>query len=240
MRKVTRNIIFGMAIFSFCISSVFAGDLSLTAGIKGWANELTIGISNPFIDIDDMNGRHLLGVSLKLSYGNFFGGISWLQVTEDYSIRYRNNTISPPATGHVKFNRRDVDILAGYMLHPRFGIIAGYKLISSDDAIGVLNDKFDLSITGYAIGVTANYPFGESPLLLYTNLSFMPSMEYSFYVSQPDYKQDMDGFSLEIGLSYDILKRAAFSLGFKFQDFSSDRGEDWEWWGLTFSIDSRF
>lgn len=238
MRKVTINIILGIAIFCFWPSTVFADDPSINLGVKFRLNNLAIDISNNsvlFNDADDV--QLLVGPSLKLSYRNFFGGITWLQTTDRYSFDF--DSLTQNEEGHIDISMSDLDALVGYMFHPRFSIMIGYKSITGRST-PYFDHRFDLSIKGPALGLTGNYPFGDSPLLLFVNLSYMANLEYSFLESQKDSEQDMDGYSVEIGLTYSGSKKLPFSFGLKHQELESDRQESWSSMSLTFSVDYRF
>ncbi len=141
--------------------------------------------------------------------------------------------------GTIDISMSDLDALVGYMLHPRVGILAGYKSYTGRSTPG-FTDRFDLSIKGPAIGLDYNYTFKESPWMFIANVSYMPSMEYSFLEGQRDSEQDMDGYSAEVGLTYGSMEKIAFSVGVKLQELNSDLGDIWRYMGLTFCVDYRF
>ncbi len=238
MRKVTGCFILAAALISFCSSTVHADDPSIAIGIKVRHNSLTIDISNNFVMFDDAEDSQLLaGPSLKFAYGKFFCGATWLQTLDRYTFDFSSFTANDE--GHTDISMSDLDVIIGYMFHPGFGVIVGYKSLTGR-ATPHFDHRFDFSMKGPAIGVTANYPLGSSPLLLVANLSYMPSMEYAFLEPPQGSKQDAAGYSVEIGFTYDKFEKSAFSLGIKHQELESELDESWKSLALTFSFDYRF
>jgi hypothetical protein len=187
---------------------------------------------------DDAEDSQLLaGPSLKFSYGKFFCGATWLQTLDRYSFDFFSLTANNE--GSIDISMSDLDALVGYMFHPGFGVILGYKSLTGRSTPH-FDHRFDLSIKGPAIGLTANYQLGYSPLLLVANLSYMPSMEYAFLESPQGSKQDADGYSVEIGFTYAKFENSAFFLGIKQQELESELDESWKSLALTFSFDYRF
>ena len=239
MKKITGSLILAMTLFSLSLSTVQADELSISVGIKARYNELIIRLENESVKFGDesQDSILLLGPSFKLSYGNFFGGVSWLQTIGRYSMDFFSLTANQE--GNIDISMSDIDALVGYMLHPRVGILAGYKSYTGRSTPG-FTDRFDLSIKGPAIGLAYNYPLRESAWLFIANVSYMPFMEYSFLEGQRDFDQDMDGYSAEVGLTYGSMEKIAYTIGVKHQELKSDLGDDWRYLGLTVSVDYRF
>jgi hypothetical protein len=239
MKKIIGSFILAMALLSLSLSTVQADELSLSLGIKARYNELIIRLENESVKFggDSQDSILLLGPSLKLSYGNFFGGVSWLQTIGRYSMDFFSLTANEE--GNIDISMSDLDALVGYMFHPRVGILAGYKSYTGRSTPG-FDQRFDLSIKGPAVGLTYNYPFKKSPWLFIANVSYMPSLEYSFLEGQLDSEQDMDGYSAEVGLTYGSTEKIAYTVGVKHQELESDLGDNWRYLGLTVSVDYRF
>ena len=237
MRKLTGSFILAMALFSLISSTVHADELSITMGFRARFNELRIRLANESVEFDSQGLGLLSGPSLKLSYGNFFGGVSWLQTSRRYSMDFFSFTANNE--GNIEISTSDLDSLVGYMFHPRFGVLAGYKSFTGRSTLS-FDHRFHLSIKGLAIGLTYNYPLKESPLLFITTVSYMPSLEYSF-LDDPQYdKQDMDGYSAGVSLTYGSMEKIAYTVGVKYQDLESELGDSWRYLGLTVSVDYRF
>ena len=90
MRKITGSFILAIALLSLGPSTVQADELSISVGIKARYNELIIRLINESVKFggNSQDSRLLLGPSFKLSYGNFFGGMSWLQTIGRYSMEF--------------------------------------------------------------------------------------------------------------------------------------------------------
>jgi hypothetical protein len=232
MKKITGSLILAMALFSLSLSTVQADELSISLGLKA-------RFENDSVEFPDgsEDSTLLLGASLKLSYGDFFGGVSWLQTIDRYSVDFFSFTANEE--GNIDISMSDLDALVGYMVHPRVGILVGYKSYTGRSTPG-FTQRFDLSIKGPAVGLAYNYPLKESPWLFIANVSYMPSLEYSFLEGRRDLEQDMDGYSVEIGMTYGSMEKIAYTVGVKHQELISDLGDDWRYLGLTISVDYRF
>jgi hypothetical protein len=238
MRKVTGSFILAAALISFCSSTVYSDEPALALGIKVRHSSLTIDISNNFVQFDDAeDSQFLAGPSLKFSYGKFFCGATWLQTLDRYT--FENTSFTANEESHTDISMSDLDALVGYMFYPGFGVIAGYKSLTGR-ATPSFNHRFDLSMKGPAIGVTANFPLRDSPVLLVVNLSYLLSMEYAFLEPPQGSKQDADGYSVEIGFTYDKSEKSALSFGIKRQRLESELDESWKSLAFTFSYDYRF
>ncbi|MBW1769230.1 MAG: hypothetical protein JRJ65_19565 [Deltaproteobacteria bacterium] len=239
MRKLTGSFILAMALFFLSSSTVHADEFSITMGIRARFNEFIIRLTNEYVKFggNAQDSTLLLGPSLKLSYGKFFGGISYLKTVSPYSMEFHSVTADEDGTTDISM--KDVDLLVGYMFHPRFGVLAGYKAYTGEST-PQFDHSFDLSIKGPAIGLTYNYPLKISPLLFIANVSYMPSMEYSFLEGQQNSEQDMDGYSVEVSLTHSSLEKIAYTVGVKHQELKSDLGDNWRYLGLTVSVDYRF
>ncbi len=90
MKKITASFILAMALLTLSLSTVQADELSISLGIKARYNELIIRLENESVKFGDesQDSILLLGPSLKLSHGNFFGGVSWLQTIGRYTIDF--------------------------------------------------------------------------------------------------------------------------------------------------------
>ena len=237
MQKLTGSFILAMALFFLSLPNVHADEFSIAIGIKARFNELRIRLANESVEFDSQDSGLLMGPSLKLSYGNFFGGVSWLQNIGRYSMDFSSFTTNNE--GQISLSTSDLDSLVGYRFHPRFGVLAGYKSFTGRSNSQFYH-RFSLSIKGFAIGLTYNYPLKESPLLFITTVSYMPSLEYSFF-DDPQYtEQDMDGYSAGVSLTYGSMEKIAYTVGVKYQDLESDLGDSWRYLGLTVSVDYRF
>ena len=238
MRSLTASFLFAAVLICFCLSNVHAKDPSLTLGIRLRHNSATIDISNSFVTFDDAeDSKFLAGPSLKFSFRKFFCGVTWLQTLDRYTFEFSSFTANDD--GDIDFSISDLDALAGYMFHPRIGIFVGYKSLTSRST-PQFDHRFDLSVKGPAIGLTANYPTRYSRFTLTANLSYMPALDYEFLEPPQGKNQDADGYSVEIGITYGKSENSAFSYGIKWQELESDLDETWKSLALTFSFDYRF
>ena len=207
-------------------------------GFKARYNKITVNASNGSVVFDDASSSTwLLGPSLKLSYKRLFAGVTWLNSIDRYSLAF----VSIPSneTASTQMSVSDVDALAGFMFHPRFGIFAGYKSITSNSTPN-LGNEFNYTLKGPAVGATGNVPLGKLPMLFVFNAGYVFADQYNFLERQNVDEEKADGYSLEIGFTYEPFRNTALFLGLKHQEFESDLGDEWRSLGLTFSGDYRF
>ncbi len=198
----------------WCVTS-YANNVSVSIGLRSWINSWEIeGWGEEY--------GFLIGPSIKISAGNFFGGISFL----NGQYRYERFVAEGVDTDDYEVVRSDTDIVIGYMLNRRFGIIGGYKQINNkvsahvyDSFSGTVSHDFSWKITGPAFGLMFNLPFGEMPLVFVASTSYMPSLDVrSKYLDI----EEMNGFTTELGLAYSLSNRFALSGGYKYQSLESD------------------
>lgn len=241
MKKSTTIGILCMVMPFFSVAA-FANDVAVSVGIKSWSNGWKI--SQPDLDLPNSSESILVGPSLKVSAGSFFGGMSILTTTPIayYDISIEN---SDPRGGGTSWNidRRDTDIVMGYMLNPKFGIMGGYKYIITETTVNGyrLGTKYDygMNVSGPALGLVANLPLGETSWVLTFTASYLPTLKYEN--DNINGEEDMDGFSTVIGLVYGVSENTALSEGLKYQILKfKDYDEEWEFSGGTIGVVFRF
>ena len=242
IQKFSKIVLVGIAVISFCVSPASADDLSVTLGLKARLNNLNASVANSSVVFDDSDSwALLLGPSLKLAYKKFFTGVTWLQTAgRRYSFDYYSVGFNEPRSMDISMS--EIDVLAGYMFHPRFGAFVGYKSISSEATpiadSPTTSQFYDLAIKGPAVGVTGNVPLGKLPMLAVASASYLAIDEYTFAPTDP--KKNGSGYSLEIGVTYDPWENIVLYLGLKHQKYEADIGDEWKAFGLTISGDYRF
>ncbi len=216
--------------FSLSVS-VFAEDFSVGIGVRGWYSGWN------FSREESDNPVLLIGPSLKLQYGKFFTGISYLKSVSNYDFK--------ESTGErfIIEDRNDIAIIIGYMLHPRFGLMIGYKLIQFFNKNVVSSDYFKNRMRGPAIGLTFNYPVSDTGLALFGNGSYLLLEYEELYGGFKKEANDFKGGSLDAGIAYGFSKNVSANLGYKYQlmTFKFDGvGGHHIISGPTFGLDYRF
>lgn len=204
-----------------------AEETTVSLGLKVWGNSW---------EFEDMaNGTKIeydpavmVGPSLTVKNANLFFGATFLATTQDYS-----NTETPG----FEFNtsRTDLDLIAGYMFTPRFGVYAGYKsleaTLKATAPLLSLNDQdaFDITIKGPGVGILGNYPFNDV-VAVYGNLGFLsvkatskPTPEWSAIdPTAVETSETLSGVSIEIGAAFVINESWSANVGIKSQSFTGD------------------
>jgi opacity protein-like surface antigen len=201
-------------------STAFADDTKVTVGVKAWQNKWEEKNDTTF----DFGSSLMVGPTLNVRFSNnWFVGGSYLVTTQDYET---NDFVLNG--DKLTISRSDLDLFAGYMFTPQFGMFFGYKSISNDakytyKPLGLNNSKLaDWDITGPGIGIVGNIPLNET-IALYGNLAimFMKSKFTSAADGSSD-TTDLTGASLEAGVSFAFAESFSANLGYKVQSFSGD------------------
>ena len=150
-------------ILSFGVA--YGQDVTYSVGVKAWFNSWEIeygGVS------ETTDPTLMVGPSVSIKYDKFFGGATVLFSPDEYEWEY--------AGGYSELaDRTDLDLIAGYMFHPRVGAFIGYKYLSADlsweDPIAS-GDYGTIILSGPSLGVITNIPV-INDLVLFGNLIFI-------------------------------------------------------------------
>ena len=224
MKKVSIVVPIISLVMLFCSSLCHAEGLKFTGGLRTWYNDWTV--ENEADQTARSDYVFLVGPNVKLTYGNFFGGMSVMTTASDYNF--------PDS----KWSRNDLDAVFGYMVHPRIGLVAGWKYLW-----GSSKTRGSHTVYGPAFGFTFNYPIPIENVALsfYLNAAFMPLKgEYQAPNSSntPDY--NIIGYSAEGGFAYSPFPKFTINLGYKYQNL------DWRYFvsdilsGVTLGVSYEF
>jgi hypothetical protein len=244
MKKLSMVVI--AALMMMFTSTAFADDTKVTVGVKAWQNKWeekyeSGGNSTTY----DFGSSLMVGPTLNVRFSNnWFVGASYLVTTKDYET---NNFAFDG--DKLTVSRKDLDLFAGYMFIPQFGMFFGYKSISNDakytyTPAGLNNTNLgDWDLTGPGIGILGNIPLNDT-IALYGNLAFMFMKSKFTYPDGSSDKTDLTGASLEAGVAFAFGESFSANVGYKAQSFSGD--DDYggtstdTYSGLTFALNYRF
>lgn len=229
MKRVTSSkLIAASALVLLCCGNASAEDFRFGVGVKTWYNDWKTALaSGGGTSKTSEDPVFMVGPSLKASYGKVFAGTSYLVSTSDYKTDISSADF-PSDT--LRSDRKDLDVIAGYMLHPSLSIFAGYKYIKADlkDTYNTVGNPavfessdIDRKIYGPAVGFSTSYAFSGMPLSIYGNAAYM-MLKSKFSSASDSLKGDSDGFSLEAGANYNIYKGFSASAGYKYQKFTTE------------------
>lgn len=211
MKKV--GIVFTAAMMLLWGSAAFAEGTKTTLGIKAWFSTWEESYPTSSVEYD---GVWMIGPTVDVELENkiFFKG-SLLFAISDYEDTY----FSPPFVGKETIsNRKDLDLMAGYMFTPQFGAFVGYKSntfeYTDERPIGTVSAASDVKIKGPGVGVLGDIPVSES-VKIYGSLSWM-FLEAKSTLSS----EDMDGPSFELGVAFSTSSNTAINVGYKSEKFS--------------------
>lgn len=232
-----RVVLLGLALVALSTVQVqvaqasFRDDFKATLGIKTWYNswEETDEQSGGSSRSSDFGSSLMMGPSLTLRYKKAFLGASYLLPLTNYEF-------DEPGYTALEYERKDLDIIAGVMFVPSFGIFAGYKSIdapiSSPDSTLFHGNR---SVDGFGVGVLGNIPLGRSAAI-YGNLAGMlmhKDFSSSTYIVNNtiyparQFDFDMYGASAELGVAVAFNPMFSMSLGLKGQYFSGNDKNDY-------------
>ena len=208
-------------------------DVTYSVGVKAWANSWELEIEAAGFS-ETTDPALMIGPSFSIKKDKFFGGASVLFTPGEYEWEYG-------ADEYERADRTDLDLIAGYMFHPRIGGFVGYKYLSADmeyEFLGSTSDDGTIYLSGPGFGLTGNYPVSNN-MVLYGSLSWMIlDFEWDF-AGGGSYTSDADGFSFELGGVYIISSNWNASLGIKYQSFEEDIITN-RFAGLTLGANYRF
>ena len=190
-------------------SAAFAEGTKTTLGVKTWLSAWEESESTNSVQYDAVL---MIGPAVDVEFENkmFLKG-SFLFAVSDYEDSY----FSAPSNGMLKISdRKDLDLMAGYMFTPQFGAFAGYKSITAEYIdewpIGTVIDTMDIKINGPGIGVLGSFPVNET-VTLYGSLGWMLlDIEYSW--AGGSVSDDMDGPSIEIGAAFAVSPHSVINV----------------------------
>jgi hypothetical protein len=190
-----------------------------TVSFKTWYNtwEKTVGIA-PDEWSATSNAVFMAGPAVNVEFSNnvFLGG-SFLFATSDFELTQSDIMIK-------NSNRKDLDLMAGYMFTPRFGAFLGYTYMTADTTIeapiGTLDSKSDSVWNGPGVGILGNIPVNKT-ITLYGSLSFM-SLKASSTSTAGSGSYNTDGVSVEIGALFALSPQSTINMGYKYWEFSGD------------------
>ena len=195
MKKIISILI--VAIVLGISSAAMAEGPSVTIGLKTWFasweekvkffDEYT-GETETASDKSDYGLMY--GPVFNLRYEKFFGSLSYL-IGGDFNFElsdldYSDSTIGYSWDYDEKYDRTDLDIAIGYYFHPNISVFLGYKNVNIDLTATITEEEtilLDLwkdgsikesgTIKGPALGVSGNYPIGETNWVLFGSLSYL-------------------------------------------------------------------
>ena len=189
-------------IMLFLFGYARAEEFGFNVGLRTWYNDWKISPESGSSNTSDYT--FMLGPNFKVSYGKFFAGASFMASVSDYKF------------SASKWPRYDLDAMIGYMVHPRLGLVAGWKYIRGTDNTGISH-----SVYGPTFGATFNYPIPIEAvnLTFYLNGAFLPLRgEIRSSGTANDTTYDIIGWSGEAGFAYAPIDRLSISLGYKYQN----------------------
>ena len=189
--------------------SKMPGILNYSLGLRFWYSYYDgeySGSGSSFSEGSD--AAIMVGPSLQGSYGKFFGGMTFLKALQDYELEDGST-----------MDRYDLDLLVGYRLHDRVGLVLGYKYINLDWESG------DGTRSGPVLGAAFNYPImpggWKNPLILLFNVNLFPMLTFEDSYGSIDVDDNGNGYSMELGVAYPISSWV-FSLGYKLQHIEAE------------------
>ena len=231
MKKITPVGI--VLIATLAAATAAASDTKVSLGLNLWSNTWKESVKSEGGAVRDFDngGTLMVGPSLSVRSSRLFADINYLVALGDYE--------SPDwfASGDkMKFERKDADFLAGYLLHDPLndvnaGFFVEYKTIDApasytNRAAGLNNvDVGTWKLRGPGLGVLVESHVEESTLL-YGRVAYL-FLEQEFAFSSGTVSRfDTGGWALEAGVSHAFTKAMSANGGIKFQQFKGkDNGD---------------
>lgn len=197
---------FSVIVFALLICAaappVHAEDGStIDAGIKMWLHSWHRNAPG-FTGISS-DTTMLLGPAIEAGIGEqVFLEASFLFSAADYRFSETGDNIS----------RQDADIAVGYLVVPGFGLFAGYKHATFEQAATGMED----TLSGPVMGIVLNAPMD-------LRLTFYGRLLYLFTRFEQDdagtvFREDSPGWGLEFGLKYAFTRQFLGSIGYRYEE----------------------
>lgn len=208
---------------------------TVSLGLKVWANtwketvEPAAGAAKKF----DNGNEPMVGPSLNVSSKDWFSGITYLKALGDYesSDWFANGD-------KMKFERSDLEFLAGYQLHDRIndlklGFFVEYKRSDAPASYTYPAAGFNdfnagtWKLEGPGLGLFLEKPLDDWTLL-HGNVSYLFLQEEFAFSSGGVSRFDAGGWALEVAVSRSFAKAMSATVGVKYQRFKGekDNGDD--------------
>lgn len=179
-------------------------NLSVTVGLKAWANEWQSWNTPGFEQLGAANAV-AFNPSVTVKYKNVFVSAGVMPKT-NYDVPSSLNGTTTPAS------RREMDVSVGYYVHPQVAVTLGYKQITQTWA-----SDYIWKIP--AVGVSLAAAIQNTRMFMYGNAAVgwaSVSTNPSTTATQLDLKGGTYTTS-EIGMGYSVLPSFRLTLGYKYQ-----------------------
>lgn len=235
-----------------------SAEVQSSVGLKAWYNTWEQTVPNPSTNqketVKSDSAVLMVGPAVNFMFDNsFFVGASYLVTTSDYEFTFKG--VDPIAGNYTEVDssdRKDLDLIGGFMFTPRIGVYVGYKTISSTSKykyttqnVGSGSGTFgEETLSGPGFGIMGNVPFGDSHVALYGSLGFLKLKdEFKDATTGVTDSINMSGATLEVGLSFIFAERMSANIGFKSQQVNgTDQGVEIEnnFSGVTAGVNYTF
>lgn len=205
------------------------GDVHFAVGTKLWLNTWTkwmFGGNTLLMSSSDTEIAVIPTVSLKA--GNFFVAGGYMTETA-YTFPDNKSPSTNAGTWYWGFKgwRSEIDLNAGYYVHPSLGLTIGYKQINQRYDYGTARNVFngrntaEFKFYGPTIGLVGGVPLGRG-FSLYGNAAFGSMTLERYAPGQRTVTDDSIYTSSELGFAYAPNQRISLSFGYKTQIVETD------------------
>lgn len=180
-------------------------NLSVTVGLKAWANEWQ-SWNTPGSPQFGAANAVALNPSVTVKYKNVFVSAGVMPKT-NYDVPISTNGTTTPAS------RREMDVSAGYYVHPQVAVTLGYKQITQ--TWGTTDYIWKIP----AVGVSLAAAIQNTRMFMYGNAA----VGWAFVSTNPSTTATIWNLkggtytTSEIGVGYSVLPSFRLTLGYKYQ-----------------------
>lgn len=255
------SLIFSFLMFTSLAYAESGDSFKYSLGIKTWYNKWTATATDDATKNFEPQERDsqwifMVGPTLKVSYGKFYGGFSFSQNLTDYEFSGSINT-TPVRNFTYTWTRQDLDIVLGYWFHPNISLFTGYKWFNGYSFFkqmdgGVANieryNAYRREGSGLVFGVSANFPIETLYIVPYFSGTYMPlngeSRENANLATGRTQElirhYNLPTWAVEGGFSTLNYHGFSASIGYKYQVMEWDKDAKDVSQGVTFSLNYGF
>ncbi len=171
------------------------------AGVKTWVNDWTHEVPG-FAGITS-DSAVLFGPAIEARFGEeFFAEASYLVSISDYTF---------PDFQSTNFDRRDLEVTAGYMIVPGFGFVAGYKDTELKDRADGIRDR----VYGPVLGVIA-IAHPDASVSFFAKVNYLLT-RFKEELPGSVFEEGSPGWIVELGIKFEFTEKAFGTFGYKYE-----------------------
>ncbi|MFC1769850.1 hypothetical protein ACFLZI_02185 [Nitrospirota bacterium] len=199
-------------------------DVSGTVTFKSWFSTFALPVGNETVSETTMLG----GPEIEMQINNGFINIQYLLGGKEYEFE--------SGLDSTEFKRTEFDLTAGLYATEDVALFTGWKLMkmeTDDFTSGTKTGSGEILMRGAKVGARGKKSLGEeSPFHVYGLFEFVWAKIERSNVNT----ESINGTTAIGGFQYTSEQDLFVQLGYRYQSWRDDAGEEWQFYGPTFNL----